>query len=81
VIEGEVLEGGAVTPRTYPAQGFLRYSSPVPHIEYALTWFGIAGALVVIAVLRLVVEPRRARAREDAARAGSGADVRGDRAR
>ncbi|MGE3856162.1 MAG: SURF1 family protein [Dehalococcoidia bacterium] len=67
VIEGEVLEANAGIPRTYPAQGFVPYASPVPHMEYALTWFGIAAALVVIAVVRLVVEPRRARAREEAA--------------
>ncbi|MEI7925339.1 MAG: SURF1 family protein, partial [Chloroflexota bacterium] len=68
VIEGGVLPEDAPAPTTYPAQGFTPYTSPVPHMEYALTWFGIAAALAVIAVLRLVVEPRRARAREAAAR-------------
>jgi cytochrome oxidase assembly protein ShyY1 len=68
VIEGEVIAPGAPRPTSFPAQGFIPYSSPVPHIEYAITWFGIAGALAVIAILRLVVEPRRARAREAAGR-------------
>jgi len=77
VVEGEVRPADAPRPAVYPAQGFPAYTSTVPHIEYALTWFGIAGALVVIAVLRLVVEPRRARAREAAraaAEPGPGAD-------
>lgn len=68
VIEGSVLAEDAPAPTAYPAQGFTPYTSPVPHMEYAFTWFGIAAALAVIAVLRLVVEPRRARAREAAAR-------------
>lgn len=67
VIQGDILPDNPARPTTYPAQGFVRYASPVPHIEYALTWFGIAAALAVIAVLRLVVQPRRERARADAA--------------
>lgn len=65
-----VVEGGLLTPAeqrsmpaAFPAQGFVPYSNTTPHVEYALTWFGLAGALVVIAVLRFIVEPRRARAR------------------
>ena len=66
VVQGDLQPEDAPRPTSFPAQGFSPYTSPVPHVEYALTWFGIAAALAVIAVLRLVVEPRRARAREAA---------------
>lgn len=61
VIEGGLLAAdGGSRPASPPAQGFLPYTSTTPHIEYALTWFGIAAALIVIAVVHFVVEPRRA---------------------
>lgn len=63
VIEGQLLPANAPAPPSFPAQGFLPYTSTTPHVQYALTWFGIAIALVVIAVIRFVVEPRRARLR------------------
>ncbi len=43
-----------------PVGGWRRYENTTPHIEYALTWFGIAAALGVSAVFRLVIAPRRA---------------------
>ena len=63
VTEGQLTEGGDYSsmPTTYPVQGYQRYVSTVSHTEYALTWFGIAAALVAIAVARLVIAPRRAR--------------------
>ena len=67
VIEGQLLPANAPRPASVPAQGFLPYTSTTPHVQYALTWFGIAAALVVIAIVRFVVEPRRARARAEAA--------------
>jgi len=53
---GDVAQGAAL-----PVQGWQRFENYTPHIEYALTWFGIAAALVVIATVRLVVVPWRAR--------------------
>ena len=78
VIEGQVLSGGGRSrPDALLAQGFYSYTSAVPHLEYALTWFGIAAALVAIAFTRLVVAPRRERreraAREAAREAGADA--------
>jgi len=43
-----------------PVGGWQRYQNTTPHIEYALTWFGIALALGASAVFRLVIAPRRA---------------------
>jgi len=43
-----------------PVAGWRRYENTTPHIEYALTWFGIAAALGASAFFRLVVAPRRA---------------------
>lgn len=42
-----------------PVQGWRRYVNTTPHIEYAITWFGIASVLIVAAVMRFVVQPRR----------------------
>ena len=55
VIEGELLAREPVTPPAgLPAQGFTGYENTVPHLEYALTWFGLAVALLVTAYLRLL---------------------------
>lgn len=67
VVEGQLLPDNAPFPSAFPMQGFERYTSDTPHVEYALTWFGLAAALVAITTLRFIVEPRRARARLDAA--------------
>ena len=70
VIEGHLLSGsGFSRPDTLLVQGFYPYTSTIPHLEYALTWFGIASALAVVAFTRLVVAPRR----ERLARAARGA--------
>ena len=70
LVEGPLLSGKAPPPSGYPVPGFLPYSSTTPHVEYALTWFGLAAALAVIAVVRFIVAPRRARERGGAGRAG-----------
>lgn len=47
VIEGQLLERQRLTPpRDLPVRGYLAYKNHVPHLEYALTWFGIAVTLV-----------------------------------
>jgi hypothetical protein len=63
VIEGHVLtdSGNVRPPNTLLVQGFYPYVSTTPHMEYALTWFGLAIALLVIAYLRLVRAPRQER--------------------
>jgi surfeit locus 1 family protein len=67
VIEGVQRQPGEPSSDgTLPVQGYLPYSSNTPHMEYAATWLGLAVVLVVIAAVRFVIEPRRARRREEA---------------
>lgn len=55
VIEGELLDQPPLTPPpTLPVQGYVRYEDTVPHLEYALTWFGMAVTLVAVAYFRLL---------------------------
>jgi surfeit locus 1 family protein len=63
VIEGEMIDPDAPPPADLPAQGYLPYQSHVPHMQYAITWFGLAATLVGVAAVRLVIVPRRDRAR------------------
>lgn len=65
IVDWVLIEGDQVTstPRpgsALPLQGFLGFTSTTPHVEYAITWYGLAVALAVIAVARLIVAPRRA---------------------
>lgn len=65
VVDWIVFEGTEVvgTPRPgsdLPLQGWQRFTNTTPHVQYAITWYGLAVALAVIAVVRLVVAPRRA---------------------
>lgn len=71
VTEGQLDEGGdyASMPTAFPVQGYQRYVSNVSHTEYALAWFGIAATLAGVSIFRFVIEPRRARRVEEAARA------------
>lgn len=63
-----VIQGTAAADDTRPpADGALpvrRYSpfvNTTPHLQYAMTWYGIGVVLIGVAVARLVVAPRRAR--------------------
>ncbi|MBT5774117.1 MAG: SURF1 family protein [Dehalococcoidia bacterium] len=70
VVDWLVIEGAQRQPGepssdgTLPVQGYLPYASNTPHLEYAATWLGLAIVLVVVAAVRFVIEPRRARRRE-----------------
>jgi len=46
--------GGALPVRSYRP-----FVNTTPHLQYALTWFGIAAALVGVAVARFIIAPRR----------------------
>jgi surfeit locus 1 family protein len=59
LVEGELLEDGARPGSELPVQGFTAFSNSVPHLQYALTWFGLATALLAVAVFRLLIAPRR----------------------
>lgn len=59
VLEGERLEGD--TPpisRQLPVTGWIPYRNTVPHFEYALTWWGLALVLPVVAVARFMQRRR-----------------------
>ena len=48
-----------------PQTGYVPFRNTIPHMQYALTWWGLAATLVVVAVLRFWIVPlRQARARE-----------------
>ena len=58
LIEGGLLEAQPATPPpTLPIQGYLAYRNTVPHLEYAITWFGLAVVLLVTFYFRF--RPRR----------------------
>lgn len=60
VFEGPEVHGTPRPGSDLPLQGWQGFDNTTPHLQYALTWFGLAAALVVIAVVRFVVTPRRA---------------------
>ncbi len=65
IIEGHEQAPGGVPPgASLPLQGYLPYISNTPHLEYAATWLGLATVLIVVAAIRFIIEPRRARRRE-----------------
>lgn len=54
VIEGELVDRPPLTPPAeLPARWYLAYEDHVAHLEYSVTWFGLAVTLVVISYLRL----------------------------
>lgn len=55
--------GGAL-----PVQRYRPFVNTTPHLQYALTWYGIGAVLIGVAIARFIVAPRRAR-REAAATA------------
>ena len=42
----------------YPIQGWVVYTSTTPHIEYALTWFGLAIVLLIVTIARFIKKQR-----------------------
>lgn len=59
VLAGEERDSDPTPSEPLPIAGWQRFQNTTPHIEYALTWFGIAAALAAVAVTRLVIVPRR----------------------
>ena len=62
VLQGEPVEDGLpAAGRVLPVQGYRPFVNTTPHLQYALTWYGIGAALLGVAVARFVVAPRRAK--------------------
>ena len=63
VIQGTPTDDDSRPPSdgSLPVQRYYPFVNTTTHVQYALTWYGIAVALVAIAVARLIVAPRRAR--------------------
>ncbi len=64
VIEGEVTAANANPDGVVPVQRFAPFANNTPHMEYALTWFGLAAALIAVAAIRFrpgrkTSEPKR----------------------
>lgn len=69
VIAGErVAQQPRRVPDRLPVTGYEGYRNTTPHIEYALTWYGLAVVLAVTAGVRI----RQQRRGRDAAPAGEG---------
>lgn len=47
-------------PADYPVQRYLVAAPEVPHLDYALTWYGLAVALIATAIIRLRQRPATA---------------------
>lgn len=60
VVAGDRIEGNPLAPpEGLPVTGWLSYENTIPHLGYALTWWGIAAALVVTSALRLGLRRNR----------------------
>jgi surfeit locus 1 family protein len=61
MIQGRMVESFEAGDGALPVRQYLSFRNTTPHIQYALTWFGLATALVVVACFRFVIAPRRER--------------------
>ncbi len=52
VIEGDQVESTANPDGELPVQRYTAFANTTPHMEYALTWFGLAAALLAVAAIR-----------------------------
>ncbi len=46
-------------PGELPQTGYIPFHNTIPHLEYALTWWGLAMTLAVVTVLRVWIAPRQ----------------------
>ena len=74
LIEGDApLDTDALmppSPSELPQTGYVPYRNTIPHLEYALTWWGLAATLASVATVRLWVVPRRRTASSGGTAAG-----------
>jgi len=57
LIEGDRVAATANPDGELPVQRYAAFTNTTPHMEYALTWFGLAAALIAVAAVRF--RPRR----------------------
>lgn len=60
VVGWQIVEGrqwtpadDRIRPATFPVQRYVVAAPPTPHLDYALTWYGLAVALIATAIIRL----------------------------
>ena len=62
MVAGDRIEGNPlVPPDELPVTGWLGYENTIPHLGYAMTWWGLAVALVVTSALRFGLRRNRER--------------------
>lgn len=52
LIEGDRVAATANPDGELPVQRYAAFTNTTPHMEYALTWFGLAAALIAVAAVR-----------------------------
>jgi len=52
VVAGEESGGATSAAGPFPLTGWERYGTQIPHVQYALTWWGLAAAFIAMAVVR-----------------------------
>ena len=63
VIEGRLVQRYDAGDGALPVRQYLAFQNNTPHMQYALTWFGLATALIVVSFFRFAIAPRRERER------------------
>lgn len=63
VIEGDRVESTANPDGELPVQRYAAFANTTPHMEYALTWFSLAVALIAVAAIRFRPKSSRTRSR------------------
>lgn len=75
LIEGKRIETDSIPPGvTLPLTGWYPFVNTIPHLEYALTWWGLAAVFPVFSLVRFGMQ-RRGVAADEAARSDASASL------
>ncbi len=55
LVQGELTEGSRSAARVLPVQGYPAFANTTPHMQYAMTWFGLAIVLLGTVIGRFVI--------------------------
>lgn len=55
LVQGDLSDGANPSDGVLPVQGYPAFVNTTPHIEYALTWFGLAIVLLGTVIARFVI--------------------------